>query len=83
MKAIQIEMDGIKYFVKAENFACWSDLNFSMTGDGMDNKVKLTLYLKSLRTKPIYSDLLSNKYWADKVNKSDAKKFILRALAVK
>lgn len=73
MKCIQLDMDGIKYFVTVKNFT--EGISLATTP-----KLRIELFVNSLRSDSIYTETINgvSRYFT----KKDAKKFIIRALGV-
>lgn len=77
MKCIQLDMDGIRYFVTVKTITGHSQNMPIATWP----KLRITLYVNSLGTTPIFTEEINGtpRYFT----KKDAKKFVLRALSVK
>jgi len=68
MKGLEVNLDGVKYFVTVEAQLC--------------EHVDLVLYLNTMRSKPIYTETIPPMD-VNKFDMKKAKQFIKRALLVK
>jgi hypothetical protein len=80
MKVIEIEMDGLPYFVKVDEFTDTCTWEESFGGDGRCKSINVNLFAHTINSKPIYTEVIKQTFESS-FDKRKAKKFIIRALA--